>query len=269
MGVAAAGVLFRAAELRANPLNLPIGCQTWPVRQSMVKDLNGTLKQLAGYGFQRIELCSPPGYGWAPLAKMKASELKDAIQSAGLECESCHFLFGEMKQHADERIAWAKEMGLKQMIVSTFALKPDATLDDWTSATDQLNKIAEQVKSAGMQQGFHNHQFEFKTIDGVLIYDHIMKTLDPKLVKMQFQMDVISLGYDASTYFHKYPGRFISMHLQDWSPEQKKDVTIGQGIVDWKKEFTAAKTAGVKNIFVELDPEMMKASCDYLHSLKV
>ena len=111
-----------------------------------------------------------------------------------------------------------------------------------------MNKIAEQVKSAGMQQGFHNHQFEFKTIDGVLIYDHIMKTLDPKLVKMQFQMDVISLGYDASTYFHKYPGRFISMHLQDWSPEQKKDVTIGQGIVDWKKEFTAAKTAGVKNI---------------------
>jgi sugar phosphate isomerase/epimerase len=96
-----------------------------------------------------------------------------------------------------------------------------------------------------------------------------MSELDPKLVKMQFQVSVISLGYDAATFFNKYPGRFISMHLQDWSPTEKKQVAIGKGVVDWKKVFTAAKKGGIKNYFVELNLDEMKESYPYLHSLKV
>src|SRR5579863_4886147 len=97
-----------AAHLQANPLGLPIGCQTWPVRETIAKDFDGTLKQLAADGFQRIELCSPPGYenyGFGPLAAMKASEIKVKVHSAGLGCESCHFGFGELKDHLDDRLA--------------------------------------------------------------------------------------------------------------------------------------------------------------------
>ena len=86
----------------------------------------------------------------------------------------------------------------------------------------------------------------------MLIYDKLMSELDPKLVKMQFQVSVIDMGYEAATYFEKYPGRFISIHLQDWSKD-KGTVAIGQGAVDWKKLFTAAKKAGVKNYFVEMN----------------
>ena len=95
-----------------------------------------------------------------------------------------------------------------------------------------------------------------------------MKEFDPKLVKMQFQVSVISLGYEAATYMTKYPGRFCSLHLQDWSPSEKKQVAVGQGSVDWKKLFAAAKTGGVKNYFVEMNLDAMKASVPYLHSLK-
>ena len=80
---------------------------------------------------------------------------------------------------------------------------------------------------------------------------------------------LISLGYEAATYFNKYPGRFISIHLQDWSPTDKKQVAVGQGTVDWKKLFAAAKKGGVKNYFVELNMDAMKASYPYLHDLKV
>jgi sugar phosphate isomerase/epimerase len=66
----------------------------------------------------------------------------------------------------------------------------------------------------------------------------------------------------------KYPGRFISLHLQDWSPTEKKQVAVGQGVVDWKKLFAAAKTGGVKNYFVELNMDQLKASYPYLHELK-
>lgn len=270
IGAAAGGYLARAASyLEANPLGLPIGCQTWPVRETIAKDFDGTLKQLAADGFQRIELCSPPGYekyGFGPLASMKASELKAKINAAGLGCESCHFGFGELKDHLDDRLAWAKELGLTQMIVATFGLPPSATLSDWAQAAGEINKLGERTHQAGIQLGLHNHDFEFRKIDGQLIYDKLMSELDPSAIKMQFQVSVISLGYRAADYFEKYPGRFISIHLQDWSPTEKKEVALGQGIVDWKRTFAAAKTAGVKNYFVEMDPDAMKASVPFLHS---
>ena len=266
MSIAAA-----AMELKADPLGMPIGCQTFPLRESIAKDFPGTLRQIAGGGFRMIEMCSPPGYekyGFGSLAKMKAAEIRDMIKDAGLGCVSCHFQFRELKDSLDDRIAYAQELGLKQMIVSTFALRNDATMADWMQAADELNKLGEQTQKAGIQLGFHNHDFEFKEIDGVLIYDQLMKELDPNLVKMQFQVAVISLGYEAATYLTKYPRRFISLHLVDWSTADKKIVPMGKGSIDWKKLFAAAKTGGIKNYFVEMDWDLMQASVPYLRKLK-
>ena len=235
--IGAAG-LAGARYLSANPLGLPIGCQTWPLREAIGKDLDGTLKDLAGMGFERIEMCSPAGYakmGFGPLAEMKPAELREKIHAAGLGCESCHFGFGELRDHLDERLDFAKELGLKQMILATFWLPKKATMADWMHAVDETNKFGERTEKAGIQLGFHNHDFEFHKIDGELIYDRLMGEFDPKLVKMQFQVNVISLGYQAADYFEKYPGRFISIHLQDYSPTLKKEVALGQGVVDWKR----------------------------------
>ena len=226
--------------------------------------------ELTGMGYKSIELCSPPGYkdmGFGPLIGMKASDLRDKIRTAGMTCVSCHYGYGELKDHLDERMAYAQELGLQQMIISTFWLPKEAKMSDWMNAVADANKWGAVTKKAGIQLGFHNHDFEFHKIDGVLIYDQLMKEFDPDLVKMQFQVGVVQLGYQAADYFKKYPGRFVSMHLQDWSPEAKKDVAIGQGIVDWKALFAAAKTGGVKNYFVELDPPLLKASVPYLHTL--
>jgi sugar phosphate isomerase/epimerase len=273
MGIAVIEYLTRsAANIAADPLGLPIGCQTWPVRETIGKDLDGTLHQLAAAGFQAIELCSPPSYkdeGFGPLAGMKATDLRQKIRSAGLECESCHYNFTELKQHMDDRLAYAKELGLKQMIISTFALPKDAKMANWMQAADEANKLGEQTRKASIQLGLHNHDFEFQKLDGQLIYDKLMGELDPQLVKMQFQVAVVRLGYNASDFFEKYPGRFISMHLQDWSPALQNEVALGQGVVDWKKLFVAAKTGGVKNYFVEMDPPALAASVPYLHQLNV
>jgi sugar phosphate isomerase/epimerase len=256
--------------LSADPLGLPIGFQTYPVREALGKDFEGTLKQVAAFGYKTTEMCSPPGYanaGYGSLVNMKAAEMRKKIQDAGLRCESCHYQFRELKENLDDRIAFAKELGLKQMVLSTFGLSGSATMADWIRAADDLNKIGEQTRKAGIQLGFHNHNFEFRQIDGVLIYDQLMEKLDPALVKMQFQVSVISLGYEAATYLNKYPGRFCSLHLQDWSSTEKKQVPVGQGVVDWKKLFGAAKKGGVKNYFVEMDMAALEASVPYLHKL--
>jgi len=271
LGIAAAGCLTRGtADLQADPLGLPIGCQTWPVRERIAKDFDGTLRELAAQGFRAIEMCSPPGYeqyGFGPLAGMKATEMRERIGAAGLRCESCHYGFAELKEHLDERLAFARELGLKQMIIASFGLPKEATLADWMRAADETNKLGERTRKAGIQLAFHNHDFEFQKLDGQLIYDKLLGELDPQAVKMQFQVAVVRLGYQAADYFEKHPGRFVSMHLADWAPAKNKEVPLGQGMVDWKKTFAAAKSGGVKNYFVEMDPDNMKASVPFLHGL--
>jgi sugar phosphate isomerase/epimerase len=261
-------------NLNANALSgsvsMPLGFQVWTVKDMLVKDFPGTLKMMAGLGYKSLEMCSPPGYessGFGPLMKYSAKETRRIISDAGLICESSHYGMDEFRNHLDERIQFAVDSGRKQMILSSFGLPENATMSDWLKAADELNKMGAKTKKAGIQMGYHNHHMEFGKIDGVLIYDALMKQLDPETVKMQFQVAVISIGYKASTYFNKYPGRFISAHLADWSSVEKKEVPVGKGIVDWKEFFATAKTGGVKNIFVEMGMDTFKDSATYINSL--
>ncbi len=251
-------------------LKKPLGFQVWTIKDQLIKDFPGTLKMMAGLGYESVEMCSPPGYessGFGPLMSMKGKEMRKIVEDSGLILQSTHYGFGELRDNLSERIDFALESGQKQMICSSFWLPKDATMSDWMKAVDELNEIGAKTKKAGIQTGFHNHHMEFDKIDGVLIYDKLMENFDVDLVKMQFQVAVISIGYKAADYFKKYPGRFISAHLADWSAKENKQVTIGQGVVDWKELFKAAEKCGVKNYFVEMDPDMFKENASYLKSL--
>jgi sugar phosphate isomerase/epimerase len=250
--------------------DMPIGFQTFPIRDILAKDFAGTLKMMAGMGYQLTEMCSPQGYaaiGFGPLVSIKPADMKKIINDSGLSCPSCHFGFGELTDHLDERIEFAHGLGLTQMICSTFWLPKTATLKDYDEAADKLNKAAEKINAAGMQTGFHNHDMEFAKLENQLIYDELMSRFDPKLVKMQFQTEVINLGYKAADYFKKYPGRFISSHLSDWTAD-KKETPIGKGVIGWKEFFAAAKIGGVKNFFVEMNLDKFKDSATYIHGLE-
>jgi sugar phosphate isomerase/epimerase len=270
---AIAGIFASGAmELRANPLGLPIGCQTYPVRTMIAQDFPGTIKQLADAGFQRIELCSPVGYahaGFGDLAKYKGPELRRILGDVGLKCISSHFSMAELRKDQADRIAWAKDVGLTQMLVPSLGGPQNPTMDDVKRAADEYNKMAEEAAKAGIQQGLHNERFELSMVDGKRTYDILLELLDPKLVKFQFQVSTISNGYDAADYFMKYPGRFFSMHAQGWSAKTREITPIGQGTLDWKRIFTAAKTGGLKNYFVEMNLDLMRASVPYLRNLKV
>ncbi|HKC70102.1 MAG TPA: sugar phosphate isomerase/epimerase, partial [Terriglobales bacterium] len=261
---AAAGLISAGApELRANPLGMPIGCQTWPVRDLIAKDFPATVKQLAAAGFQAIELCSPAGYadsGFAGLAKYSGGELRRILADAGVTCVSSHFTIDELRKNQDGRIAWAKDVGLTQMLVPSLEGPKHPTLDDVKRVAEEYNKMGERAAKAGIQQGLHNEDFELSKVNGKRTYDLLFDLLDTKFVKFQFQVSTISEGYDAAQYFRKYPGRFISMHVQGWSAKSRKIVPVGQGTLNWTEIFTAAKTGGIKNYFVEMDLGLMKAS---------
>src|ERR1700741_1559255 len=142
-GLIAAGV----TDLRANPLGLPIGSQTYPHRAMLKQDFPGLMKQLADLGVQRIELCSPLGYAeFAGLAK--GAEVRKILDEHGLKCESAHFSMKELRQTQEASIAWAKEVGVTQMLTATLGAGNNPTMDDVKKAADEYNKIAEVAAKA-------------------------------------------------------------------------------------------------------------------------
>ncbi len=278
-----------AAEARANPLDLPIGSQVYPLR-SMLKDFPVLVKLMAEIGVTRLELCSPIGYGadFATLANGK--EVRKILADQGLKAESSHFTMGELRKSQEKSIEWAKEIGVTQMITATLGEGNggnNPTLDQVKRAADEYNKIAAVAAKAGLQQGLHNEGFELSTVEGKRTYDRLFDLLDPNLVKFQFQMSTITAGLVGAEYFLKYPGRFNSMHLQDVDMKapvpappaegapsgqrggRRPQVAVGQGSIDWVKTFTAAKVGGVKNYFVEQGWALTQQSVAYLKTLKV
>ncbi len=254
----------------------------------MLKDFPAFAKQMAEIGVTRLELCSPIGYGKEFASLADGKEVRKILADHGMKAESSHFSMSELRKSQEKSIKWAKDVGITQMITATLGGPANPTLDQVKAAADEYNKIAAVAAQAGMQQGLHNEGFELSMVDGKRTYDLLLDLLDPTLVKFQFQMSTITAGFVAAEYFLKYPGRFYSMHLQDIdmnapvpAPSPKKgaragrgggrrpQVAVGHGSIDWVKTFTAAKTGGVKNYFVEQNWELTQESVAYLKTLKV
>jgi len=261
-----------ASKLSATPLGLPIGSQVWPTR-SMLKDFPAYVKMMADIGVTRLELCSPIGYGAEFSSLANGKEVARILADHGMKSESSHFTMGELRKTQQKSIAWAKDVGITQIITATLGGGNNPTLDQVKKAADEYNKIAAISAAAGLQQGLHNEGFELSMVDGKRTYDLLLDLLDPKLVKFQFQMSTITAGFVAAEYFTKYPGRFFSMHLQDIDMKgasgRHPQVAMGKGSINWKKTFTAAKIGGVKNYFVEQNWELTQQSVAYLKTLNV
>jgi sugar phosphate isomerase/epimerase len=284
-GAAAAGILTaRVATLRAKPLGLPIGSQTWPHR-AMIKDGNlaRLAETLAGIGVEAVEMCSP--FGYEEFAKLTdGKQVKKILNDHGLACGSGHFGMDELRTKQAASIAWAHDVGITNMVTATLGGGNHPTMDDVKRAADEYNRIAAAAAKAGIQQGLHNEGFELSSVGGRRTYEILFELLDPALVKFQFQMSTISQGFAADEYFTKYPGRFNSMHVQDLdlkaTPKGGRtgddapggrgvQTPVGKGSIDWVKTFQAAKAGGVRSYFVEQSMEFTKESVAYLKTLNV
>jgi sugar phosphate isomerase/epimerase len=251
-GVAAAG-LAASRLIKAAHVTKPIGLQLYSVRDLLPKDFEGTLHALRTAGYTELEAA---GY-----YDKTASEFRHAMDQAGLRCVSTHHPLQLWKQHEDELIEYGHMLGLDYMVCSsaggvhrnTTAKGDELGLDDWRYVADELNRIGAKVKAAGMTIGVHNHTPEFASEDGILIYDELLRLIDPALVV--FEMDcgwATASGHNPVDYLSKAPERFPLLHVKDMAQEPNgsyHSVVMGTGVVDYHPILRAA--TGLKHYFIE------------------
>jgi sugar phosphate isomerase/epimerase len=307
MTAAAAGMVVSLLEDRsvnANPLHLPIGLQLYTVDKEMDADPAGTLKVVAATGYRQVEL--------TPISKTPAKELKRMLDDNGLANPSGHYLLPDLMGKLPEMIELAHLFGQEFMVVtipwvadvSRFKVEPPndqmalflavirgLTLDDWKWNAEQFNKVGEQIKKAGLQLAYHNHNFEWRTYEGLVAYDEFVKLTDPALVKLELDCGWATVaGQDPVAYLTKHPDRYTLLHIKDFHKGFKPRTAIqgdndfgpleatelGRGAIDYSKVLAAARTAKIRAMFVEQEPpftemtalEAIRANYEYLKNLK-
>lgn len=261
----------------ASPFGLPLGLELYSVREELPKDYAGTLKKVAALGYREVEA--------AGFYDHSAAEVKQAMSDAGLRCVSAHYPSAQLSTKLDEIIAFHKTLGAEYIVCSYPGHKnppaPGAehtfSLEDWRWNAEQFNHYGEKVKAAGLRFGYHNHTPEFVVVDGVTPYDELMRLTDPALVT--FEMDcgwVVVGGGDPVALLKKYANRVSMLHVKDFQPgvTPPHAAQLGQGRIDYKPIFAAAKKARIKHYFVEQEEfdipwqEALRIDAEYLKAVK-
>ena len=276
-------------RLMADPLGLPLGLQLYSVRDILPKDYDGTLKQLSAIGYREVEAAG--FFGRTP------AQVKLAMDQAGLHCVSAHYPLVQLLPKVDETIQFGKDLGLDYIVCAAPGLKDASgvkapasraaresmTLDDWRWNAEQFNRIGERVHAAGMKFAYHNHTPEFRSENGVMFYDELLRSTDPSKVAMELDCGwAIVAGQNPVNLLTRYPARISMLHVKDFkitaavTPANAPPSTeLGRGTIDYRPIFEAAKKAKIEHAFVEQEEfdmpamEALKVDADYMRALKV
>jgi len=275
-GLISAGVLIAPKLLSAKPNNI-VGLQLYSLRDQLPKDVKGGIANVAAAGYKNVE---PFGYSkqrgfWGLDAKDFSTLLKDN----GLSTASGHFDMNEYFVHGktddlETYIEAANITGMSYIIVPSINGEVLKSADQFKEVADKMNKAAEICKKSGLKLGYHNHNFEWKPVDGTTFYDVLLKNTDPALVHMEMDIFwVVRSGKDPVKLFEEHPGRYALCHIKDRDKTNTNiNTEIGKGSIDFKAILTERniKLAGLKHFIVEqenyinIDPAVsIKESCDY------
>ena len=250
-----------------------IALQMYSVRDDIGKDFKGTIAALAALGFKDMEAAS---YGNGKFYGLTPEEFKAEMDAVGLNSLSSHTgrsLADEVAKTDwtniwewwDTCIAAHKTAGMKYIV--TPSMPTPKTLADLKVYCDYYNQIGEKCNQQGIRFGYHNHDFEFQTIEGEIMYDFMLKNTDPE--KVFFQMDVywtVVARKSPVEYFKTYPGRFELLHIKDHKE-------LGEsGMVGFDAIYRNVETAGTIYSIIEVEEynysplESVKKSLDYLET---
>ena len=247
------------------------GIQLWTVKNALGKDPQGVLKQLSADGYKQIESFEgSKGVFWG----MSNTDFKKFMDDLGMTIISSHCnIYKDFEKKADEAAA----IGMKYLICP--AINVQKTVDDYKKIAEQFNNCGTTCKKAGLRFAYHNHDHDFKVIDGQVAQDIYLQNTDPDLV--DFEMDiywVVTAGLDPEVWLKKYKNRFRLCHIKDrikGAAEKDASCILGEGSINFPKIVKTAKANGMQYYIVEqerydhtTEMDSAKADAEYLKKFK-
>jgi len=239
-----------------------VGVQLYSIRDAMTADVLGSLKKVSDMGYKNVELADYADgkfYGYAP------AEFKKIVNDLGMEIISSHAgveATGITTENAQKMADDHAELGVKYC-VQPWVNDEDRNIETYKRMIGDWNEVGKIMKDVGIQFGYHNHNFEFADLDGIIpYYDIFMPEMDADLITMELDMYwATKAGQDPVEMFEKYPGRFQLFHFKDGTTKTepyfdviKDDITsVGAGYIDFKRIWAAREKAGMQYLFVEDD----------------
>jgi sugar phosphate isomerase/epimerase len=239
--LAASATLPFAFRSLAADNSIPVGLELYSVREALKKDPDGTVRAVAQMGYQAVEFYAPY-FDWT---HAQAKQMRKLMDDLGIHCYSTH---NDEDYFTAAKIDHARDLNLilgTKYLVQAWS-DPKTNLDDYKALADNLNAAEEKLAPAGLKVGYHNHDAEWKVIDGKRPMDVLAANTKPSIM---LQLDVgtcLEAGADPIAWIQANPGRIRSIHCKDWSPDPNigYKTLFGEGKADWKGIFRAAENGG-------------------------
>jgi len=262
LGLVALGPAACTSAAATDRKKYGVGLQLYTIRDAMAADPVGSLQKVSDMGYKNLEMADYADgkfYGYEPKA------FKKLVNDMGMEIISSHAAVestGITPENARKMADAHAELGVKYCI-QPWINEEDRKIDTYKRMIGDWNEVGQIMKNVGIQFGYHNHNFEFKPVDGLVpYYDVFMTEMDPKLITMELDLYwATKAGQDPVEMFKKYPGRFQLLHFKDMAEKSapfyeviKDDITsVGSGLIDFKRIWEARNVAGAKYLIVEDD----------------
>jgi sugar phosphate isomerase/epimerase len=226
-----------------------VGLQLYSLRDVINKDPKAVLKSVADFGYKELETY---GHNNGKLFGLSVKEYGDYVKGLGMRTISGHYGMDVVEKTWSQVCDEAKSLGQEYVTVPWLDAKYYSSMDELKKTCNTINKAAEVAKTKGLKTAYHNHAFEFKQVEGQVMYDVMLAELDPKI---SMEMDifwVVNAGLDPIQYFEKYPGRFEQWHVKDMDKsDRNRNADVGTGAIDFTKIFAASKKSGMKHFYIE------------------
>jgi sugar phosphate isomerase/epimerase len=232
---------LRGIASAASSTSIPVGLELYSVRDALKSDPEATVRAVAQMGYECVEFYAPY-FEWD---HARAKQMRKLMDDLGIKCYSTH---NSEEYFSAKNLEHARDLNLilgsKYIVMASSEAKDGH--EGWQQVADELNAAADKLEPDGLKPGYHNHQAEWKAVDGKRPMDFLAANTKPSVV---LQLDVgtcLEAGADPVAWIKANPGRIRSIHCKDWSrdPNVGYKALFGEGVADWKGIFQAAESVG-------------------------
>ncbi len=224
-----------------------IGVQLYTLRSRMAESVERTLHEVARVGYKEVEFA---GYFNRP-----PRSIRQLLDRNGLKAPSAHISMATLRSGWFRTLDEASTIGHRWLVIPSLAANERDSIDAIRRTAEVMNRAAEDAKEFKIRLAYHNHDFEFREVEGRVMFDVLLEELDAKLVDIELDLYWITrAGFDPFVYFARWPGRFPLLHVKDAGPAPEYEMTeVGKGMIDFAAIFAKEKEGGFRHYIVEHD----------------